>query len=59
MTINELLKIRPEWGNLDITVATADGHLVYVGLGDYAGVGGVMESTDEAEDIPVLVFIAE
>jgi hypothetical protein len=58
MTLNEIIKNNPEFGDLPVVVYGADGEYHYVG--DYSyGSGDFYKSYDEDEELDVLVFTAD
>jgi len=58
MTLNEILKKNPEWGDLEVAVYSTDGTLHYVSDGAY-GTGMCYKSHDDWENEDVLVFSAD
>lgn len=50
-TLNELLKIHPEYGDLPVAILREDGNLDYI-----CGAALVYPSHDEEEKIDILVF---
>ena len=55
MTLNDIIKKTPEWGDLEVVVYSTDGTYHYVSDGAY-GTGMVYKARDDWYNKDVLVF---